>query len=81
MKPLHPVVARLKQERLQARMTQAQVARRLALSKYAMQGREEGKYEPASLADLDRWAALFGLQVALVPIDAGQPADDLGEAS
>lgn len=79
MKQLHPVIARLKQERRQARMTQAQAARRLTVSKHAMQGREVGKYEPASLADLDRWAALFGLKVALVPIDAVDSAEP-GEA-
>lgn len=79
MKPLHRVIAQLKQERRRAGLTQAHVARRLAVSIHAMQGRECGKYEPASLADLDRWAALFGLKVALVPV--GDPVEDQGVAS
>lgn len=69
MKPLHPVIAQLKQERRRAGLTQAAVARRLTVSLYTMQGRERGMYEPAGLADLDRWAALFGLKLALVPLE------------
>lgn len=78
MKRLHPVIAELKRERRRAGLTQAQVASRLTVSKHTMQGREVGKYESAGLADLDRWAGLFGLKVALVPIDAEPPADRLG---
>jgi transcriptional regulator with XRE-family HTH domain len=73
----HPIIAELKEERLRAGLTRPQVAQQLYMSEPALYGREAGKYEPSTLADLDRWAALFGKRVALVPIDAEQN----GEAS
>lgn len=77
----HPVIAELKQERLQAGWSRGRVAYRLHVSEPALYGRESGMYEPATLADLDAWAALFGKRVGLVPLDAEQSGDELGEAS
>jgi transcriptional regulator with XRE-family HTH domain len=71
------LIAELKQERLRAGLTRPQVARRLYMTEDALYGREVGRYEPSTLADLDQWAALFGKRVALIPLDAEQS----GEAS
>lgn len=78
MKRPHPVIERLKQERLRAGMSRPQAAQRLFVSEPTLYGRERGQHEPSTLADLDRWAALFGLRVELVPVDE---AERLGEAS
>lgn len=77
----HPLISELKQDRVQAGLSRGQVAYRLHMSEPALYGREPGMYEPATLADLDAWAALFGKRVGLVPLDAEQSGDELGEAS
>lgn len=70
MSAVHPVIAQLKEERVTAGLSAPEVAKRIHISTQAMYGREKGHHEPVCLADVDRWAAVFGLRLALVPIEA-----------
>ncbi|HEY9410996.1 MAG TPA: helix-turn-helix transcriptional regulator [Jiangellaceae bacterium] len=68
-KPPHPLALRLHEERKKARLTRPQVAGRIHVSTEALSSWEWGRSEPASLANIDAWAAVYGLRLALVPIE------------
>lgn len=74
MKRLHPLVTELRRDRLAAGLTVQEAADLLYLSPAAFYKRESGDCEPATLADIDRWAALFGKRVALVPANTASAA-------
>lgn len=79
VKQPHPVIARLARERARARLSLSETARRIYVDRRTLRGRETGVHEPVNLAQLDEWAALFGLRLALVPIKAKRR--EFGEAS
>lgn len=61
----HQIAAALAQERRDADLSQQQIANRLRVHAKTVSNWERGYCEP-TLADLSRWAALFGYRVALV---------------
>lgn len=62
----HPIAATLAHARREAGLSQARIAVRLHVNPKTVSNWERGYCEP-TMADLSRWAALFGLRVALVP--------------
>ncbi|KAB8186930.1 helix-turn-helix domain-containing protein [Nonomuraea phyllanthi] len=79
MKPVHPIVAALKQAREDRGWTQAELARRLWKTPEAVAFFENS---PGSrkLASVEEVAALFGMRLALVPVvDDGVDLDALAD--
>lgn len=66
MRPPHPILAQLADERRALGRSQAAVARQLPVSHVTVSFWETGRHQPR-LEDLDRLAALYGYRLALVP--------------
>jgi transcriptional regulator with XRE-family HTH domain len=67
----HPILAELTILRLQAGYSQTRVAKAIGSGQGAVSGFEIGRpgYQNPSIHLLERWAAVFGLEIALVQPD------------
>ncbi len=63
----------LKQARLEYRVSQAEVAKRLNMNHVTIGGWENNTAWPATLARLGKWCGCFGLEVELAIKEKGGP--------